>query len=140
MQQLTGDYPAAAACHRQALALCRDVGDRGGQAETLNSLGELASRTADGRQARDHHARALAIARDLGTPAEEARALEGIGQSHLHGGNLAQAAAPLRDALAIYQRIGILAARRVEVTLRQYGPQPADSKTARQQEWPTAER
>ena len=57
MQQLTGDYPAAAASHQQALELFRDLGDRHGQAEALNSLGELSSRTADSQQARDHHAR-----------------------------------------------------------------------------------
>jgi tetratricopeptide (TPR) repeat protein/transcriptional regulator with XRE-family HTH domain len=119
VQQLTGDYPAAAASHQQALALSRGrgVGDRVGEAETLNCLGELASRTAHGRQARDHHAQALAIARDLGAPPEQARALEGIGQSHLRDGNPTQAAAPLRDALAIYQRIGSPAARRVQETL-----------------------
>ena len=119
MQQLTGDYPAAAASHQQALALCRDVGNRLGQAETLNCLGELASRTAASRQARDHHAQALAIARDLGTPLEEARALEGIGRSHLQDGHPSQAAARLRQALAIYQRIGSPAARRVQETLLQ---------------------
>ena len=64
VQQLTGDSPAAAASHQQALTLNRDRGNRTGQAETLNCLGELASRTADGRQARDHDAQALAIARD----------------------------------------------------------------------------
>jgi tetratricopeptide (TPR) repeat protein len=68
VQQLTGDYAAAAASHQQALALCRDRGNQIGQAETLNCLGELSSRIADARQARDYHAQALAIARDLGTP------------------------------------------------------------------------
>ena len=48
-QQLTGDYPAAAASHQQALALCQ-TRNRHGQAETLNCLGELASRTADGQR------------------------------------------------------------------------------------------
>jgi tetratricopeptide (TPR) repeat protein/transcriptional regulator with XRE-family HTH domain len=120
VQQLTGDYPAAAASHQQALALCRDAGDRPGQAETLNSLGELASRTADGRQARDHHAQALAIARDLGTPLEQARALEGIGHSHLRDGHTSEGTACLRQALTIYQRIGSLAARRVQETLLQF--------------------
>jgi hypothetical protein len=66
VQRLTGDLPAAAASHQQALELCRDAGNRLGQAETLNCLGELASRTADGHQARSHHTRALAIARHLG--------------------------------------------------------------------------
>ena len=119
VQQLTGDYPAAAACHQQALDLNRDIGNRLGQAETLNCLGELSSRTAEGRQARDHHAQALAIARDLGTPPEEARALEGIGHSHLRDGHASEAAACLRQALTIYQRIAAPAARRVQETLIQ---------------------
>jgi len=116
-QQLTGDYPAAAASHQQALALCQ-TRNRHGQAETLNCLGELASRTADGRQARDYHAGALAIARELGTPAEEARALEGIGRSHFHSGDASEAAC-LEQALAIYQRIAAPAARGVQESLLQ---------------------
>ena len=75
-----------------------------GQAYALNDLGELATRTAATQQARDHHGQALAIARDTGIPFEEARALEGIGHSYLHDGNPSQAAPPLRQALAIYQR------------------------------------
>lgn len=121
VQQLTGDYPAAAASHQQALKLCRDGDNRAGQAETLNCLGELASRTGDGHQARDHHAQALAIAREHRILPEEARALEGIGHNHLRDGNPAQAAATLTDSLAIYQRIGSPAARRVKETLHQLG-------------------
>ena len=98
---------------------CDASGSRLGQAETLNCLGELASRTADGRQARDHHAQALAIAREIGTPLEEARALEGIGRSHLHDGHASEGTACLRQALTIYQRIAAPAARRVQETLLQ---------------------
>ena len=118
VQQLTGDYPAAAASHQQALELFRDLGDPLGQAEALNRLGELSSRTSATGQARDQHIQALAIARDLGAPLEEARALEGIGHSHLHDGNPGQAAEYLRQALAIYQRIGAPAAQRVQETLQ----------------------
>ena len=120
VQQLSGDYPAAAASHQQALALCHDS-DRAGQAETLNCLGELASRTADGRQARDHHARALAIAREIGILPEEARALEGIGRSHLDDGHASEGTAYLGQALTIYQRIEAPAARRVQESLLQLG-------------------
>jgi tetratricopeptide (TPR) repeat protein len=120
VQQLSGDYPAAAASHQQALALCHDS-DRGGQAETLNCLGELASRTADGRQARDHHARALAIAREIGILPEEARALEGIGRSHLDDGHASEGTAYLGQAHTIYQRIAAPAARRVQESLLQLG-------------------
>jgi transcriptional regulator with XRE-family HTH domain len=63
----------------------------------------------------------LAIARDLRAPLEEARALEGLGQAHLQDGNLSQATAPLRQALAIYQRIGNPGDQRIQQTLRQHG-------------------
>jgi tetratricopeptide (TPR) repeat protein len=99
VQQETGDYPAAAASHQQALTLCRDLGNLHGQAEALNRLGELATRTLALDQARNSHAEALAIARTIGAVPEEARALEGIGHSHLQEGNLGQAAAHLQQAL-----------------------------------------
>ena len=46
VQQETGDYPAAAASHQQALALFEDLGNLLGQAEALNRLGELSLRMA----------------------------------------------------------------------------------------------
>ena len=122
MQQETGDYPAAAASHQQALARFREFGNRLGQAEALNRLGELSSRTSATGQAREYHAQALAIARDLGAPLEEARALEGLGQTYLQDGNPGQAAAHLQQALTIYQRIGAPAARRVQETLQNHRP------------------
>ena len=120
MQHLTGDYPAAAASQQQALALFRDLGNLLGQAEALNRLGELATRTAHTPQARKYHIQALAIARDISAAPEEARALEGIGNSHLQEGNPSQAVAPLRQALTIYQRIGAPGAERVQETIQRY--------------------
>jgi tetratricopeptide (TPR) repeat protein/transcriptional regulator with XRE-family HTH domain len=122
VHQDTGDYPAAAAAHQQALALFRDLGNLLGQAEALNRLGELSLRTSATAQARDQHTRALAIARDISASPEEARALEGIGNSHLQEGNPGDAAAHLEQALAIYQRIGLPAAGRVQETLRSKCP------------------
>ena len=45
--ELTGDFPAAAASHQQALALYRDLGHRVGQALAINSLGTVQMRTGD---------------------------------------------------------------------------------------------
>jgi tetratricopeptide (TPR) repeat protein/transcriptional regulator with XRE-family HTH domain len=132
VQQETRDYPAAAAGHQRALELFGALGNRLGQAEALNRLGELTLRTAAPGQARDQHTRALGIARDISAAPEEARALEGIGNSHLQEGNPGQAAAHLRQALTIYQRLGVPAARRVQQTLQNHRltsttprPQPA---------------
>jgi tetratricopeptide (TPR) repeat protein/transcriptional regulator with XRE-family HTH domain len=114
--QLTGDYPAAAACLAEAIELFRDLGDRHGLAKVLNSHGELSLRTSAAQQSRSQHAEALAIASELGTPGEQARALEGIGRSLLHR-DPPEAAAHLRQALEIYQKIGAPDARRVQDTL-----------------------
>jgi hypothetical protein len=50
-------------------------------------------------------------------PGEEARALEGIGRSHLKDGDRDDGIASLREALAIYQRIGSPFAARVREVL-----------------------
>jgi tetratricopeptide (TPR) repeat protein len=121
VQQETGDYPAAAASHQQALALFRDLGSPLGQAEALNRLGELSSRTSATSQARERHTQALAIARDISAPLEEARALEGIGHCHVQNDDPGNGAAYLRQALAIYQRIAAPHARRLQEILAQRG-------------------
>ena len=124
MQQRTGDYPGATASHQRALALFTDLGNLLGQAEALNRLGELSSRTSATARARDRHTQALAIARDISAAPEEARALEGIGNSHLREGNPGEAAACLQQALRIYQRIGAPGANRIQETHRHHGITP----------------
>jgi tetratricopeptide (TPR) repeat protein len=120
VQQATGDYQAAAASVAAAAELFRDLGNRPGMAKAHNSLGELATRTSAPGQARSEHGQALAIARELGVAHEEARALEGIGRSFLPG-EPAEAAAHLRDALAIYQRLGVPEAQSIRDTLGELG-------------------
>jgi hypothetical protein len=108
------------ASQHQALALFRDFGDRLGQAEALNRLGELSSRTSATSRARDQHTRALAIARDISVPLEQAHALEGPGRSHLQDGDHREGLDYLRQALTIYQQIGA-PVQRVQETLQRHG-------------------
>ena len=115
-----GEYTAAAEILNQALQVARDLGHRHGEAVTLNSLGELSTVTSAAGEARSYHAQALTITRDIGARPEEARALAGIGMSLLPS-RPAEAAGYLRDALAIFQRIGSPAARRVQDTLDEHG-------------------
>ena len=117
VQQLTGDYPAATASLTRALELFCELGDRHGQAGASINLGELLFLSSAYREARGYFAEALDIARDIDTPVEEARALEGIGRCHVQERNPRQAAADLRQALAIYRRIGASETQRVETTL-----------------------
>ena len=120
VHQETGEYSAAAACLEEALELHRDLGSRHGEIVALNNLGELATRTSVPEKASEIHREALAKAIELGAPAEEARALAGLGRSQLAGDNV-EAARNLREALAIYQRIGTPEARLVQDTLDEHG-------------------
>jgi len=120
LQQATGDYQAAAASLGQVLRLYQDLGSRHGEAKALNSLGGLSLTTSAFEEARHHHSQALAIAREIGAHGEEADALAGIGLSLLPS-SPAEAAAPLRGALAIYQRIGSRDAGRIQDTLTGHG-------------------
>ena len=119
VQLQTGDHTASRASLRAALQLYRGK-DQGGEAEVLNSLGELSSRTAKPQQARRYHRKALVLARHIGLPLQEARALEGLGRSRFLDGSAPEASELLHQALAIYQRIGAAAAGRVQQTIRRH--------------------
>ncbi len=121
VHQETGNYASAAENHEQALAWFSELGNRLGQAEALNRLGELAMRTSASGQSRELHTQALGIAREVSSAFEEARALEGIGRSYLHNGDRDQAAEHLLQAVAIYERLGVPGARRVQQTVKDEG-------------------
>ena len=106
VQQLTGDYAAATASLSQALQLFRDLGERAGQAEASINLGGLLFQSSAYREARSYFTHALSIAHAIDVPVLEARAHEGVGQSQIREGNPGQGADHLRQAQAIYRRIG----------------------------------
>ena len=120
IQQATGDREQAAGNLRHALELYRDLNDRLGEAQALNHLGALLLASAETASSRAHHEQALEIATSIGAPIDQAHALEGIGRTHLHDGHPDQAAPPLRQALAVYQRFESPHAPRVEALVRDH--------------------
>ena len=74
VQKATGDPGQAAGNLRRALDLYRDLGDRLGEAQALNHLGELLG-SARAASARAHHEQALEIATSIGASIDQARAL-----------------------------------------------------------------
>jgi tetratricopeptide (TPR) repeat protein len=117
VRRLTGDYPAAARAQEQALSIFRDLGDRGGEAETLNERGTLHRVSGDLAQAEGCHQRALELARAFASSWDEAHALAGLGRCALAVGHAAKAADMLRQALEIFQRIGAAEAAEVSAEL-----------------------
>jgi tetratricopeptide (TPR) repeat protein len=117
VRRATGDYPAAAAALDQALAIAGDIGDRGSEVEMLNMRGTLHRVSADLAQAEVCHQQARDLACAIGSPWDEAHALAGLGRCALAVGHTAEAEDKLRQALEIFQRIGVAEAADVAAEL-----------------------
>jgi tetratricopeptide (TPR) repeat protein len=91
--------------HREALRLWRALGDRLGEARSVNALGrlDLLRRRLD--PARERFAEALAAFRELGHRHGEAAALTGLAGAHHAAGRLREAEEPLAAALAAYRTL-----------------------------------
>jgi tetratricopeptide (TPR) repeat protein len=103
---LTGDYPAAAQSQEQALRIYRDLGQRGGEGQTLNERGTLYRVRGGLDLAEECHREALELARAIASSRDEAEALVGLGRCALAAGQDKQAQNLMRQALEIFQRIG----------------------------------
>ena len=75
-------------------------------------MGTLHRVTGDLAQAEGCHRQALNLARQIGSSWDEAHALAGLGRCALAAGHATQAAALLRQALEIFQRIDAAGATR----------------------------
>ena len=106
VQQLTGDYPAAAASLPRALQLFGDLGDRRGQAWALDDLGVVQRRTGDYPAAAASLARALQLFGDLGDRRGQAWALDDLGVVQRRTGDYPAAAASLARALQLSRDLG----------------------------------
>src|SRR5215475_11778391 len=63
---MLGDPDGALDDFQQALPICREVGDRAGEATTLNNIGMVYDRRGDGDSALRHYEQALPIRREVG--------------------------------------------------------------------------
>ncbi|WP_173390866.1 ATP-binding protein [Actinomadura litoris] len=107
IRTLTGEHPQASGLFERALMVFQEVDDRQGETETLCSMGELLRETAALDQARAVYEQALGLARQIGSPLDEAHALEGTARTIARAGEEAAAIGPLREAVGIYERLGV---------------------------------
>ena len=103
----------------EALSIYRDIGDRNGQAETLNEIATLDRVRGNPAAATAGHQEALTLAREIGSSWHEAHALAGLGRASLAAGHTADAQAYLRQAQEIFQRIGATEAASVTAELQE---------------------
>jgi len=106
IQQLTGDYPAAAASLTKALDLYRSLANPLEEARTLNELGKVQQMGGNYPGATASHQEALRLHRDLRNVAGEAAVLNELGAVLLAVGDYPGAIANHGRALELYREVG----------------------------------
>ncbi|MEU6678570.1 tetratricopeptide repeat protein [Streptomyces sp. NPDC046925] len=114
-----GDPAGAQRGLEDSLQRFRDLGDRLGQAEVLNHLGELLLSTSDPIGGLARHRSALRAARQVQSPLEQGRAHHGAAHCLLINGSEAEAAVDLRQAVRIFTDIRAFENHRIDRELAQ---------------------
>jgi class 3 adenylate cyclase/tetratricopeptide (TPR) repeat protein len=101
-----GPWAEAVTWHTAAVQAARHLGDRLGQANTLNDLGDVRRLTDDYPAAAQDYEQALGLYRDLGNRQGQANTLSNLGFVRLATGDYPAAAQVLEQALGIYRDLG----------------------------------
>jgi tetratricopeptide (TPR) repeat protein len=104
--RLTGDNAGAVVGYTKALVMCRDIGDRSGEASALRGLADVARFTSDFAGAVDGYTKALVILREIGDRSVEAIALHGFAGVARVTGDFAGAVVGYTKALVMCRDIG----------------------------------
>jgi len=100
------DYGDAIGYYQQALPLQRQVGDRGGEATTLNNLGRVYAALGDKRKALDFYELALPLQRQVGDRGGEATTLNNLGRVYAALGDKRKALDFFEQALPLLRQVG----------------------------------
>jgi len=106
VQRRTGQHEDALANFRAALAQYRDIGDRRGQADTLNNIGWCFLEMNRDGEGLIHLQKARHLAAEIGERYIQAEAMHGIGQAHARAGRFTPAMEHYHTALEFARSIG----------------------------------
>ncbi|MGH8478073.1 MAG: tetratricopeptide repeat protein [Gammaproteobacteria bacterium] len=101
-----GDGAAQAQYLERALSLYREIGDRLGEADCIQSLGDVALRRARYKEAESRYQAALAIYREIGALIEQANSSKALGDVAFSRSRYVDAEAGYETALSVYRGIG----------------------------------
>jgi tetratricopeptide (TPR) repeat protein len=101
----SGDVDDAERLYRESLVICREIGDRKGEADALNSLGTIKQNRGDLGEAERLYRESLAICREINDRKREATLLNNLGIIEQNRGDLTGAERLYRESLAIYREI-----------------------------------
>ena len=101
-----GQYPKAIEFYQQSLAIKKELGDRQGQANSLNNLGNAYLNLGQYPKAIKFHQQSLAIFQELGDRQGQASSLGNLGLAYRNLGQYPKAIEYHQQSLAIFQELG----------------------------------
>lgn len=115
--QCLEQYGEALIHHQKALSIAEQIGDSYVQVIALYGIGDAHRGSGRHAEALDRYGAALRLAREIGEPYEEAKILEGIAETKLRTRRTDAARIALRQALDIFERLGVSEAELVRVRI-----------------------
>ena len=100
-----GEPQRALEYYGQALPIRREVGDRAGEAATLNNIGAVYDRLGERRRALEYYGQALPIAREVGDRAGEAVTRYNVAMIYRAQGDLGRAVAELEQVVELDRQV-----------------------------------
>jgi tetratricopeptide (TPR) repeat protein len=115
-------YDEALIYHQKARVIAEEIGNLSQQVIALRRIADV--RRGSGRydEAFDHYHTALRVAREIGDPYEEAKILEGIAETTLSTQRPHAARILLRQALDIFERLGVPEAESARIRIETIDP------------------
>ncbi|MFC7730735.1 ATP-binding protein [Actinomadura keratinilytica] len=102
----TGRLDEALECYRRALSICRGIGDRRGEATSLNHIGAWYGQAERDGEALIHFQKALSISREIAEKYQEICALRNIAAVYDRTGRYGIALQRYEESLALARAIG----------------------------------
>jgi tetratricopeptide (TPR) repeat protein len=116
-------YDEALSHHQQARLIAEEIRNLSQQLIALRGIADIHRGSGRYGEALDHYHTALTLAREIGDPYEEGKILEGVAESTLHTQREPDAARIVfRQALDIYERLGVPEAELVQIRIETMDP------------------
>ena len=115
-------YDEALVHHQKARSIAEEIGDLSQQVIALRGIADIRRGAGQYGEAFDHYHTALRLAREIGDPYEEAKILEGIAESTLNTQQPHAARIVFRQALDIFERLGVPEAESARIRIETMHP------------------
>jgi DNA-binding SARP family transcriptional activator/tetratricopeptide (TPR) repeat protein len=115
-------YDEALAHHQRARLIAEDIGNLSQQLIALRMIADIYRGSGRYGEALDHYHGALRLSREIGEQFEEGKILEGIADAMLDTQRFEAGRIALRQALDIFERLGVPAAESVRIRIEALAP------------------